>query len=87
MLFIRQHKLFMIVLTLALISWVTFFCDQGREHGNKGCESFWSMAHIHDMVYNLAANWQSELTFGVLLVLVLNKLGDRDSEDKDAKDI
>jgi hypothetical protein len=61
--------------SFAIFSWAEYgyFCDQGREHGNEGCEGFWSMAHLHDWIYNMASNWQSELFFGVLLVILLHK--------------
>jgi len=63
-------------LTFALYTWAEygFFCDQGRDHGNQGCEGFWSNAHLHDWIYNAASNWQSELWFGVLIVILLRKL-------------
>jgi hypothetical protein len=78
---LREHALGIGVallgaLTFALYTWAEygFFCDQGRDHGNQGCEGFWSNAHLHDWIYNMASNWQSELFFGVLVVILLRKL-------------
>jgi hypothetical protein len=78
--FLKNHWLTLIVVfwtffSFGLFTWAEYgyFCDQGRDHGNQGCESFWSSAHIHDWLYNAAANWQSELIYGVLLVILLKK--------------
>jgi hypothetical protein len=75
-----DHWLTVVVAGLAIASFAAFtwaeygyFCDQGRDHGNRGCEGFWSAAHLHDWIYNTASNWQSELFFGVLLVILLHK--------------
>jgi hypothetical protein len=61
------------VLSFAIYSWAEYgyFCDQGREHGNNGCEGFWSNAHLHDWIYNITSNWQSEALIGVVLVYLL----------------
>jgi hypothetical protein len=87
--FARKHLLAIVVAVLGiafftLYTWAEYgyFCDQGRDHGNEGCESFWSNAHLHDWVYNAASNWQSELLFGVLLVVILHKMAGRDDEDE-----
>jgi hypothetical protein len=76
--FLRRHWVAIAVLIMGLVSFAAFtwseygyFCDQGRDHGNEGCESFWSMAHLHDWIYNASSNWQSELLVGVLLVIVI----------------
>jgi hypothetical protein len=76
--FLRRHWVAIAVLITGLVSFAAFtwseygyFCDQGRDHGNEGCESFWSMAHLHDWIYNASSNWQSELLVGVLLVIVI----------------
>lgn len=86
---VRRHSLVMIVAVFGTLSFVVFtwaeygyFCDQGREHGNEGCESFWSMAHIHDWVYNAASNYQSELLFGILVILLLKRVASDRDEDK-----
>lgn len=69
----------------ALFTWAEYgyFCDQGRDHGNHGCEGFWSMAHLHDWIYNTASNWQSELLVGIGLLVALNKLEGPRGADKD----
>jgi hypothetical protein len=66
---------FLAVASLVAFSWgeYGYFCDQGRDHGNESCEGFWSTTHLHDWIYNMASNWQSELLFGVLLVILLHK--------------
>lgn len=60
--------------SFAVFSWAErgYFCDQAKDHGNA-CPSFWSSEHMHDWIYNTASNWQSELFFGVLLVILLHK--------------
>lgn len=62
------------ITAFALFTWAEYgyFCDQAKEHGST-CQSFWSSEHLHDWIYNLASNWQSELFFGVLLVILLHK--------------
>jgi len=75
---IRRNLLLIVVaaigvLSFAAYSWAEYgyFCDQGRDHGNKGCEGFWSNAHLHDWIYNITSNWQSEALIGVVLVYLL----------------
>jgi hypothetical protein len=87
---LRRHLLavvvaLMAVASLALFTWAEYgyFCDQGRDHGDKVCQGFWSAEHLHDWLYNAAANWQSELLFGVLLVIVLHGLAHRDPATAD----
>lgn len=87
---IRRHALAIGVILLGIASFALFtwseygyFCDQGRDHGNKGCESFWSQAHLHDWIYNAASNWQSELLVGIGLLVVLNKIEGPRGADKD----
>lgn len=62
------------VASFAIFSWAErgYFCDQASDHKNP-CPSFWSSEHLHDWIYNAASNWQSELFFGVLLVVLLHK--------------
>lgn len=89
---VHRHSLAVAVAVLGLVSLAIFtwaeygyFCDQGREHGNKGCESFWSMAHVHDWTYNAFSNYQSELLFGILVILLLKRVAsDRDEEKHEA---
>jgi hypothetical protein len=85
----RRHALVLTVavvgaISFALYTWAEYgyFCDQGRDHGNHGCEGFWSNSHLHDWIYNAASNWQSELLFGVLLVVLLHKLEGPNGADK-----
>lgn len=62
------------VVSFAIFSWAErgYFCDQAQDHKSP-CPSFWSSEHLHDWIYNAASNWQSELFFGVLLVILLHK--------------
>lgn len=69
-----------IAVTLLAIGWFIafswaeygYFCDQAADH-NHNCSGFWSITHLHDWIYNAASNFQSELFFGVLLVILLHK--------------
>lgn len=77
--FWSHHWLTVVVAALAFVSFAIFswaergyFCDQAKDH-HSACPSFWSSEHMHDWVYNAASNWQSELFFGVLLVILLHK--------------
>jgi hypothetical protein len=77
---IRHHALVVAVsvigiLSFALFSWAEYgyFCDQSKSHHEK-CSGFWSLEHIHDWAYNAASNWQSEMLFGILLLVVLLKI-------------
>jgi hypothetical protein len=96
--FLRRHLLAVVVAALGAISFAIFtwseygyFCDQNSDHNEilqqvhgrpQACPSFWSSEHIHDWVYNAASNWQSELIFGVLLIVVLHGLAGRKDEDQ-----
>jgi hypothetical protein len=78
--FIGDHWLTLIVVVLAVGTTAVFvfseygyFCDQASDHHTSPCPGFWSAQHLHDLLYNAAANWQSELWFGVLLVILLHK--------------
>lgn len=78
--FLADHWLTLLVIVLAVVVTILFvvneygyFCDQSADHGTHSCPSFWSAEHRHDLLYNAAANWQSELWFGVLLVILLHK--------------
>jgi hypothetical protein len=55
-----------------VVSEYGYFCDQASDHHSR-CAGFWSSEHLHDLLYNASANWQSELWFGVLLVILLHK--------------
>jgi hypothetical protein len=72
------------VVFFAIFTWAEYgyFCDQGRDHGDEGCQSFWSQAHLHDWIYNATSNYQSELLFGVLVVLLLKRLASKRDQDK-----
>jgi hypothetical protein len=37
---------------------------------------------LHDWAYNAASNWQSELLFGILLIVLLHGLAGRKDEDQ-----
>lgn len=75
------------VLSLAVFTWAEYgyFCDQAMSHHER-CASFWSREHVHDWTYNATSNWQSELLFGGLLLIVLRRLG-RLHNDPEAEDI
>lgn len=77
--FWSDHWLTFVVGLLAVVFFIAFtwgeygyFCDQAKDHHNV-CPGFWSSEHMHDWVYNAASNWQSELFFGVLLVILLHR--------------
>lgn len=77
--FWSDHWLTFVVGVLALASFIAFswaeygyFCDQAEDHDSV-CQGFWSDAHLHDWIYNATSNWQSELFFGVLLVILLHR--------------
>lgn len=86
----RRHTLAVTVAVLGSISFAIFswaergyFCDQAKDHHSK-CQGFWSAEHMHDWVYNLFSNYQSELLFGILVVVMLHKIaGDHDAEKGD----
>jgi hypothetical protein len=87
---LRRHALVIGVALFGLASFAAFswseygyFCDQGRDHGNKGCESFWSSAHLHDWIYNTTSNWQSECLIGILLLVLLLKVEGARGADRD----
>lgn len=87
---VKRHALAIGVIVLGLASFALFtwseygyFCDQGRDHGLHGCQSFWSKAHLHDWIYNASSNWQSELLVGIGLLVALNKLEGPRGADKD----
>jgi hypothetical protein len=74
---LRHHWLTVAVVCFAIASLVLFtwgergyFCDQAASH-HEACGGFWDSEHLHDWLYNAASNWQSELLFGVLLVILL----------------
>jgi len=88
--FLRRHALVIAVAILGLVSFAAFtwaeygyFCDQGREHGDVGCRSFWSQAHLHDWVYNATSNYQSELLFGILVLILLKKISSKQDKERD----
>jgi hypothetical protein len=75
----RDHWLTLVVGFLAVASFAAFtwaeygyFCDQASDHKQR-CAGFWSAEHLHDWIYNATSNWQSELFFGVLLVILLHR--------------
>ena len=83
--FLRHHWLTVAVgvwavLSFAIFTWAErgYFCDQASDH-HSHCQGFWSSEHLHDWIYNAASNWQSELLFGVLLVVLLGKARGGDS--------
>jgi hypothetical protein len=87
---IRRHALAIGVIVFGIASFAVFtwaeygyFCDQGRDHGNEGCEGFWSQAHLHDWIYNAASNYQSELLVGIGLLIALNKFEGPHGADRD----
>lgn len=90
---LRRHKLITAIILMDVLSIVVaviaesaFFCDQAADH-DQPCPGFWSSEHMADLFYNAAMNWQSELTFGVVLVYVVHKLGKHDDMDEDAPDV
>lgn len=85
---LRRHALVCAVTVLgmgsfALFSWSErgYFCDQASDH-HQPCPAFWSSEHIHDWIYNAASNWQSELLFGILLLVVLLKIEGQHGADR-----
>lgn len=85
---LREHALVVVVSTLgvlmfALFSWAEYgyFCDQAKSH-KQSCSGFWSIEHLHDWIYNAASNWQSELLFGILLLVVLLKIEGAQGADR-----
>src|SRR4051812_763970 len=96
---IRRHALLIAVLVLipivlVIFSWAEYgyFCDQGSNlneilratHAEpQSCEGFWSLTHLHDWIYNMASNWQSDLLIGILAVLIFNKIEGPHGADKD----
>jgi hypothetical protein len=99
MLWAKRHALMVAVLVLipivlVIFSWAEYgyFCDQSDNlneilratHGSpQSCEGFWSTAHLHDWIYNMASNWQSDLLIGILLVLAFNKIEGPHGADKE----
>jgi hypothetical protein len=76
---LRDHWLTLVVAWVGVISFAAFtwaergyFCDQASDH-HSACQGFWSSEHLHDWVYNATSNYQSELLFGVLLVVLLRR--------------
>lgn len=87
---LRRHALMVSVsilapLSLAIFLWAEwgYFQDQARDHGEPVPTEFFSSAHMHDLIYNAAANWQSELIFGVLIVMLLKKIEGNQGADKE----
>lgn len=92
MTFIKNNILIIIIAILGALAFCTFtwaewgyFCDQAKTHG-ESCGSFWSKEHAHDWTYNATSNWQSELLFGGLVLIVLRRIG-RANNDDEAEDI
>lgn len=90
---LKRHALVVGCATLAplffaIFTWAEYgyFCDQGKDHGQQVCASFWSAEHLHDWIYNAASNWQSELFFGILLLVLLMKLENRSDKPADKGD-
>lgn len=78
--FVRERWLALCVIfcalgAIALFLWAEwgYFQDQAKDHGASIPTHYFSSEHLHDLIYNAAANWQSELLFGVLLVWLLHK--------------
>jgi hypothetical protein len=87
---LRRHALVISIAILGVISFAVFtwaeygyFCDQGRDHGDQGCQSFWGKAHLHDWIYNAASNYQSELLFGILVLILLKKISSVQDKERD----
>lgn len=84
--FLSRHSLTLSLLAVgvaafALYMWAEYgyFCDQARSH-HEACGAFWSAEHMHDLVYNAASNWQSEVLFGGFLIYVLRARGLRERD-------
>jgi hypothetical protein len=79
MTWVRRHALALGVAVLGLLSlaaftwgdWHTYVNDQSAHHESA---AFWSSDFLANWLDNAAQNWHSELLFGVLLVILLNKL-------------
>lgn len=87
--FCRRHSLTLILLAvgvgaLALFMWAEYgyFCDQAKSH-HETCGGYWSAEHMHDLIYNAASNWQSEILFGTVLIFVLRAQGARESSARE----
>jgi hypothetical protein len=81
-------------IALIIFTWAEYgyFCDQSSNlneilrasHAEpQSCEGFWSLPHLHDWIYNMASNWQSDLLIGILLVMAFNKLEGPHGADKE----
>lgn len=86
---LRRHALVIGVAIIgacafAMFTWGEwgYFCDQAKTH-HAACGSFWSKEHLHDWSYNAASNWQSEMLFGILLLVVLLKIEGPEGADRD----
>jgi hypothetical protein len=69
--------------SFAVFSWSErgYFCDQASSH-HESCSGFWSAEHMHDWIYNAFSNYQSELLFGILVVVLLHHLAGRKDQDQ-----
>lgn len=95
---LRRHALVVGATVLGLISFVVFswaeygyFCDQNQNLNEilrhvggdpQPCQSFWSREHVHDWLYNAASNWQSELIYGIMVLVILMKIEGARGADK-----
>jgi hypothetical protein len=86
---VRRHTLSIVVAVVgvscfAAFTWAErgYFCDQAEDHGQRSCPGFWSPEHLHDWIYNATSNYQSELLFGVLIVVLLHRLAGHEDDDQ-----
>lgn len=77
---LRDHSLLVSVVILgylmfAFYTWAEwqYFQDNAKSH-HEPAPIFWSSEHVHDWAYNAASNWQSELLFGIAILVLLHRL-------------
>lgn len=86
---LRRHALVVGVAILGVLAFAAFtwseygyFCDQAANL-HQSCSGFWSKEHLHDWLYNASSNWQSELVFGILVLVMFKKIEGAQGADKE----
>lgn len=88
MTWIRRHALAITVCIIGTISliaftWADWYNYSNEQSAHHESAIFWSKDFLANWLDNAAQNWHSELLFGVLLVILLNKLEGQHGADKD----